>query len=136
MSPDLRGLWKADLEQSKLLGLTPKAVTVKINHSNSELVVEMLITKADGGEDRVRFSALTTGEEVANQVSGAQMRSRLRWAERELLIESRMKLGGQEAHFCDYWSLSDDGQTPTMEHGDDDLAGQITLFERAAQERK
>jgi hypothetical protein len=95
----------------------------------------MLISKADGGEDRVRFSALTTGEEVTKQVSGAQMRSRLRWAGRELLIESWMKLGGHEAHFCDYWSLSDDGQTLTMEHRDD-LAGQVTLFERAAQERK
>ena len=136
MNPDFSGLWNADLEQSKLLGPPPKAVSVRINHCDSELVVEMLITKADGSEDRLRFGGLTSGEEVTNQISGGQMRSRLCWVGRELLIESRMKLGGREAHFCDYWLLSDDGQTLTMEHRDDDLAGQITLFERAAQERE
>jgi hypothetical protein len=134
MSSDLSGLWRADLERSKLLGLAPKALSAKINHSDPALDVEMLITKADGSEDRLRFGGLTTDEEVTNQVSGAQMRSRLRWVGTELLIESWMKLGGREAHFCDYWSLSGDGLALTMEHRDDDLAGQITLFERAAQE--
>jgi hypothetical protein len=59
MNPDLSGLWKADLEQSQLLGPPTKAVSVRINHCDSELVVEMLITKADGSEDRLRFAAIS-----------------------------------------------------------------------------
>jgi hypothetical protein len=34
-------------------------------------------------------------------------------------------------HFCDYWSLSPNGQTLSMEHRNDDLAGQKTVLERA-----
>ena len=56
------GVWKANLERSKPLGPTPKAVLARINHSDPELVVEMPIT--DGTEDRLRFRCLTTGEEV------------------------------------------------------------------------
>jgi hypothetical protein len=46
------------------------------------------------------------------------------------LIESWMNVGGRDVHFRDYWFLSSDGRTLTMEHRDDDLRGQITLFER------
>jgi len=90
----------------------------------------MVITKMDDTEDSVLFRGLTNGEEVANPVHGIQVRSRSNWVGTELLIESWMKVGGREGHFRDFWSLSGDGQTLTMEHRDDDLAGQITLLER------
>jgi hypothetical protein len=93
-----------------------------------------LIEVKDGSPDQLHFRGLTTGEEVANPVHGIQARSCSRWVGTELLIESWMNLGGREGHFCDYWSLSSDDRTLTMEHRDDDLAGQITLFERAHQE--
>lgn len=134
MNLDFSGVWKGNLEKSKLLGPAPKAVLVKINHSDPELVVEMVIAKTDGSEDRLHFRGLTTGEEVANPVHGIEVRSCSRWVGTELLIESWMNLGGREGHFCDYWSLSSDGRTLTMEHRDDDLAGQITLLERAHHE--
>ncbi|HEX8763626.1 MAG TPA: hypothetical protein VF740_00635 [Candidatus Acidoferrum sp.] len=58
------------------------------------------------------------------------MRSRLRWVDNELLIESWVNLAGREGRFLDYWSLSSDGQKLIMEHRGDDLAGQITFFEK------
>lgn len=54
----------------------------------------------------------------------------MRWVGRELLIESWVKQGERDLHFRDYWSLSSDNETLTMEHRDDDLAGQITIVER------
>jgi hypothetical protein len=41
-----------------------------------------------------------------------------------------MSLGGRELHFRDCWSLSPNGQILTMEHRDDDLAGQIAVLQR------
>lgn len=92
--------------------------------------MEMIVTKADDSEDRLLFRALTTGEEVDNPVHGMQVQSRSTWVGAELLIESRMNLGGRESVLRDYWSLSNDGQTLTMEHRDDALAGQFTLLDR------
>jgi len=131
MNLNFSGVWQANLEKSKLLGPTPKTVLARINHSDPELVVEMLITKTDDTEDRLLFRGLTTGEEVTNLVYDLQMRSRAQWVGAELLIESWMIVGGREGHFRDFWSISSDGQSLTMEHRDDDLAGQITFLEKA-----
>jgi len=127
---DFTGVWKANLEKSNLLGPSPKALLATVRHSDPELVVEMLTTKTDGSQDRLVFRGVTTDEEFTNSVHGLQMRSRARWVGAELLIESWLDVGGRRAHFRDFWSLSSDGQTLTMEHRDDDLAGQITFLEK------
>jgi len=108
---------------------------VKIDHSDPELLVEMVFTKMNEIEDRLVFRGLTSGEEVTNLVGSLQVRRRARWMGAELLIESWMNLGGHECHFRDYWSLSPDGGTLKMEHRDDDLAGQTTLLERVTGRR-
>lgn len=130
MTSDLSGIWKADLHKSRLLGTTPKAVTVKITHTEHELIAEMIIADHDGGEHVLSFRGPTTGEEVTNRVLGTDWRSQLRWEGSELLIESWVNQVGREMHFRDYWSVSNDGDTLTMEHRDDDLAGQITILRK------
>ena len=92
--------------------------------------MEMVLTKADDSEDKLLFRVLTNGEEVDNSVHGMQVQNRSTWVGAELLIESRMNLGGRESVLRDYWSLSNDGRTLTMEHRDDALAGQFTFLER------
>ena len=92
----------------------------------------MVITGADGGEHSLVFRGTTTGEEVSNIILGVPWRSQLRWVGRELLIESWVNHGGREIRFRDFWSLSDDGETLTMQHRGDDLAGQTTILERAS----
>lgn len=134
MNPDFSGIWKANLGRSKLLGPVPTAVLVKIAHSEAELQAEMLIAKRDGSEERLLFRCLTTGEETIGQLSGAPLRSRSRRVGRELQIESWLNRGSREMHFRDYWSLSQDGKTLATEHRYDDLAGRISLLERAPEE--
>jgi hypothetical protein len=130
MSPDFSGVWRADLEKSRLGDALLKAIVVKIDHTGPELVVEVVMTKADDTRDHTAFRCQATGTETTQSMRGAQMRSRTRWVGDELLIESWVTLGGRESHFRDYWSLSPDARTLIMEHRDDDLAGQITLLER------
>ena len=130
MRPNFSGTWRANLKRSKLLGPAPKALLVKINHSEPELVVEMLITNPDDSEERLLFKGLTSGQEVVNYVNGVEMPSCSLWEGTELLIESWMKIGERQSSFRDYWSLSSDGSTLTMEHRADDLAGQITILEK------
>ena len=128
-SPNLTGLWKANLEKSKLLSPAPKAIAAKIRHQDPELTVLMMITMSGGAEHRIEFKGPTNGAEVRNIVDGQQWTSRMQWVGEELMIESWVEL--RELHFRDLWSLSNNGHSLTMEHRDDDLHGQITFLDRA-----
>src|SRR5260370_25002639 len=99
MNLSLSGVWKGNLEKSKLLGPAPKAVLVKINHADPELIVEMIITKMDDTEGRVLFRGLTNGDEVANPVHGIQVLSRSNRGGTKLLIESSMHVRGRVCRF-------------------------------------
>lgn len=134
LNQNLTGIWKANLEKSKLLGPAPQAVTAKIRHSDADLAVAMVITMPDRTEHRLIFGGPTTGEEVLNTVNGQLWRSQIRWIGTELLIESWVDLGQRKCHFRDFWFLSDNGQSLTMEHRDDDLGGQVTLLEKTSQQ--
>jgi hypothetical protein len=74
-----------------------------------------------------------TDAETTNSLGEATARTHARWEGMELVIESRMKTPGREFHFKDHWSLSDDGRTLTMAHRGDDLAGQVSVFEKRSQ---
>jgi hypothetical protein len=131
MSVDFTGTWNADLSKSRLLGPTPKALSVNIEHSDSELQEEMLVTNIDGSEDRVLFKCGINKGKHECLLNGRVVRGGARWEGEELVIELWVQIGTREMHFRDCWSLSVNGQTLSMEHRDDDLAGQITVFERA-----
>ena len=128
MTPDFSGEWQANLELSRFLGPTPKATVVSILHLEPILKADMRITKEDGTVSRLEFQLVTTGNEVINKMQGVKMRSRAQWIGEELEIESWMRVASREAHFRDYWSLR--GPMLVMEHRNDDLAGQITFWER------
>jgi hypothetical protein len=130
MKIDFSGVWRGNLQKSKLSGALPKALLVRIDHQDPVLVMEMIVTKGDDIEDRLLFRGLTTGEEVENSVHGVQVRSCSTWVGAELLIESKINRDEHESVLRDYWSLSNDGRMLTMEHRDDALAGQITVLER------
>ncbi len=53
MNLDFSDVWKADLEKSSLLGAKPKAMLVKIDHSDPDQLLETEITKIDKTEDRL-----------------------------------------------------------------------------------
>lgn len=131
MVRNLSGLWKANLEKTKLLGPAPKSISAKIDYSDPDLSVEMTITMPDGAEHNLVFKGPATGAQVSNMVNGQEWQSRIGWIGEELLIESWVDLGERKWHFRDFWSVSNDGRSLTMEHRNDDLQGQITVLERA-----
>jgi hypothetical protein len=131
MSVNFSGVWNADLRKSRFLGPSPLAVSAKIEQSEFELQAEIVVTKLDGSQDRAVFKCWINGEPDKNLLNGRPVRGGTRWEGEELIIESWMQLGAREMHFCDCWSLSPDRQTLIMEHRNDDLAGQITILNRA-----
>lgn len=132
MNQNLTGIWKADLAKCKLIGQAPKSISIKIRHSEPDLSVVMIINMHTSAEHFIPFSGAVTGKEFFNDVNGQQWRSRMQWVGTELLIESWVDIGERKAHFRDFWYLSNEAQTLTMEHRDDDLKGQLTILNRVA----
>jgi hypothetical protein len=131
MNVNFSGTWHANLSKSRFLKALPKAVSINIEHSGPELLEEILVTKDDCSEDRVVFKCRTNGEPDTCSLNGNPIRGSARWESDELIIESWLRLGAREMHFCDCWSLSSDRRTLTMEHRNDDLAGQLTILDLA-----
>ena len=127
--PDFTGVWEMNFARSILRAPAPKRIVVKIDHHEPRLTQQIQLTNAAGEEQRLTFK-YETGARTTNSVGGATAQTHAHWEGMELVIESRLKTPGREAHFKDYWSLSDDGRTLTMAHRDDDLAGQISILEK------
>lgn len=128
VKPNFSGSWVADVSRSKFHGPAPKSTTIVITHAGDDLHEDMRVTKPDDTEQGAQFKcSLTSGEARLN---GSAIRCRMRWQNDELVIETWPMLGSRELHFCDYWTLSADGQILSMEHRGDDLAGQRIVFQR------
>jgi hypothetical protein len=127
--PNFTGIWKLNLEKSTIRGPQPKQVLMNIEHHDPILIQQVLLTDANGAEQRQVFTC-RIGTEVKNSVGGLELRSGSQWNGQELVIESRMNARGREFYFKDHWSLSEGGRILTMEHRDDDLAGQISVLEK------
>jgi hypothetical protein len=131
MSKNFAGVWNADLSKSKFIGPSPKGMTVKISHVGPELTEEILVTRPDGSMETIVFKCQTDGKLGTGQLNGNEVRGKARWQGDNLVIESWIQAGERSVHLCDYWSLSSDGKTLSMEHINDDLAGQLTVLHRA-----
>jgi hypothetical protein len=127
--PDFSGVWELNLLKSTLLGPAPERILMIIEHREPKLIQQILVTLAGGSEQQLTFT-LEIGAETANPMGGGMAQSHAWWQGKELVIESRVTVAGREAYFKDRWSLSKDGQTLTMAHRDDDLAGQIAVLEK------
>jgi hypothetical protein len=132
--PNFSGIWQLNIEKSTFRGRAPSQVLMKIEHAEPNLVQQILVTQADGTGSILVFTYVTTGEEVSQPQAGGSARSRARWEGAELVIESWGGQKDRELHFKDHWSLSSEGNTLTMTHRDDDLAGQVSMLEKASPE--
>jgi len=129
--PDFTGLWEANLGKSLLRGRQARRILVKIEHNEPRLVQTIFMSYGDGAEERLGFTYTTDGERSMNSIRGIACETHAHWDGEELVIESLMKTPDRTFHFKDHWSLSDAGRTLTMAHPDDDLAGQISVLEKA-----
>jgi hypothetical protein len=125
------GFWNANLGKSTLRGPAPKAISARIEHNDPELRAEVIVFKMDGSEQRVIFQCWTDGRPGRQSLNGETARGNARWEGTELILESWIQAGEREMHFRDCWSLSPDVQRLILEHRDDDLAGQLTILDRA-----
>lgn len=107
------------------------AMVILIEQSESELREEILLTSPHGTKQG-RVFMCPIGSEQNAALNGAPILARAGWQGSELVIETWLPMGERQAHFCDYWSLSSDGQTCIMEHRNDDLHGQRTVLERVS----
>ena len=129
LRPDFTGTWQAKLERSVLRSASPGQIVQKIAHAEPGLEQETILTR-EGREQRLLFRYLTTGEETLNQLAGRTVRNRAHWDGDCLVIESWTDMAGRELHFEDRWTLSEDGNSLTMAHRDDPLAGQVVVHDR------
>lgn len=131
--PNFSGVWKLNLKKSVMRGPMPKQMLVNIEHRDLTVIQQIRSTDAKGGEQRQVFTC-RIGTESKNSMGGVEFRSSARWNGAELVIESRMSARGRDFYFKDHWSLSAGRRTLTMEHRDDDLAGQIAVLEKLPDE--
>ena len=129
--PNFTGVWKLNMEKSVLRGPAPARGLVKIRHREPELIQALMMRGADGREVPVRF-VYETGKVTTNSARGIAVKTHAQWEGGEYLLESTMDLPGRRVRFRDYWSLSEDGKTLTMAHRDDELAGQVSVLEKIA----
>jgi hypothetical protein len=132
--PDFSGVWQLNLEKSTFRGPAPKEILARIEHREPNLTQTMLVVAAGGGEERWTFTFDTRGSESTNMTLAGEVQTRAHWNGPELVIDSVLRTPGRTYHFSDHWSLSPDGQTLTMAHRDDDLAGQVAILEKASPE--
>ncbi len=130
MNANFSGVWNANLPRSRFLTPPPLDILVKITQSENAIQEELIATKSDGKRDRIVFKCKLDQDPGPAFLDETPLRAYAHWQGKELLIESWVQVGDREMHFCDCWSLSPDAQTLTMEHRDDYLAGQRTVFER------
>lgn len=128
--PNFSGVWKLNLEKSVMRGEMPKQMLVNIEHRDPTVIQQILLTDANGAEQRQIFIC-RIGTEMKNSIGGVEFRSSARWGGGELVIESRMNARGRDFYFKDHWSLTAGGRTLIMEHRDDDLAGQVAVLEKS-----
>ena len=131
MKSDFTGIWRANLLKSKLLGPIPRSITITIAHSDPDLHQGIVVVKEDGSEERLLFNCSTNGKPGSASLNGNPVNGAASWQGKELAIKLRMQLGTREITLNDYWSLSPDGNTLTMEHRNDALSGQITILEKS-----
>ncbi len=129
--PNFTGVWQVNLEKSTLRGQPVKELLVKIAHEEPRILQQILVSYANGDQESMTFTFDTSGAESTNSLRGLAGRTKARWERTELVIESAVQAGERELRFRDHWFLSSDAQTLMMEHRDDDLAGQISVLEKA-----
>ena len=130
--PNFSGLWQLNLEKSRIPGLAVRAIGMKIEHAEPDFVQAVKALHESGEVSLGRLAGNTSGTLFINKVRNLDMVSTATWVGEELVIDSHVDTGGSRPmHFRDYWSLSDDGNKLRMEHRDDDIAGQLSVLERA-----
>ena len=113
-TPNLSGVWKADLTQSKLAGPAPQSILLILEQIDDKLT-ELTGTTTARGESRMNLTYnLAPGKTSTNQYRGAFMRSTAVLKDGALTIDSKIANTKPQALVAKY-TASADGNTLTVE---------------------
>jgi hypothetical protein len=112
-TPNLTGVWKANLEKSKLNGPAPTNYLVILDQQGSKLS-ETVGIFSQRGETRMAFTYNTDAKPSFNSYQGFPMRTQASWDGGALVLES--KVAGQRLQtVTEKYALSSDGSTLTVD---------------------
>ncbi|MDQ2898493.1 MAG: c-type cytochrome [Acidobacteriota bacterium] len=112
-SPNLTGVWKANLEKSKVNGPAPSSYLEIIEQQGSKLTETIGIT-SPRGEQRSSYTADTSGKPTMNSYRGLPMRTVASSEGGALTLTSKVA-GPRPATVTEKYTLSPDGNTLTVE---------------------
>jgi hypothetical protein len=113
--PDFSGTWALDVAKSDFGSYpAPQKATLKIDHQDPKLnIVSSAVS--DMGEQNIDLKLLTDGTETTNDVMGMPVKSKGKWDEKAVVIESKFSIDQGDVTLTDRWTLSEDGKTLTVE---------------------
>lgn len=110
-TPNLTGVWKANIEKSKFNGPPPTEYLVIFDQQGSKLT-EQTRSLGPRGEQRASFTYNTDGKPSMNSFQGLPMRTQASWSGSILMLEA--KVAGRPATISEKYELSSDGNTLTI----------------------
>lgn len=112
-TPNLTGVWKADLEKSKFAGPPPSDYLMIVDQQGSTLKETTGLT-SHMGEYRSSAAYNTSGEESSNMYRGLAVKSKAHWDGNTLVVESSVP-GEHPATISEKYTLSEGGKILTIE---------------------
>src|SRR2546423_5747223 len=133
-SPNLSGVWKLNLEKSKVTGPPPTNHLLIIDQQGSKITESTGVFTARG-ETRSSATYNTDGKASMNAWRGLPMRSTATWDGSTFVIDSKVA-GARPATMKEKYTLSPDGNTLTVDmvttmNGKD--VPQTMIFEKQAE---
>jgi hypothetical protein len=112
-SPNLSGVWKANLEKSKMAGPPPTNYLTIIDQQDGKLT-QTTGVYGQRGEQRSSFSVNTDGKQSRNSFRGMPMQTTGTWNGPVLVLESKVA-AQKPTTMTEKYTLSPDGKTLTVE---------------------
>ncbi len=110
--PDFSGVWKLNLQKSKLQIPAPDSGVFRIEHKESIFHLSRTFVKS-GQEDTWTVDFTTDGKEVVQEEKTETFRGRLSWKGSDLFLDSTISIKDRTATNVVRYHLSDDGRVLT-----------------------
>jgi len=128
-TPDLSGVWQADLAKSKFAGPPPTQYLMIVEQQGVKLT-ELTGSAGQRGEQRSSFTFTTDGKPAIVSYRGVPAKAQADWKDRTLALQLAMA-GAHPSSMTEKYTLSADGKTLTvdtaMSMGGRDMSQTIVL---------
>jgi len=110
--PDFTGVWKLNLQKSKLQVPAPESGVFRIEHREPSFKLSRTFIR-DGKEDTWGIGLTTDGKEVVQEEKSETFRGRLTWVGSDLFLDSTISMGTRTATNKVTYHLSEDSRILT-----------------------